>query len=60
MAVWACVAAAQTHNFDVASVKALPPPVGSYRADFGTATHGQLTLTNVTFSECVRLRIWHH
>jgi uncharacterized protein (TIGR03435 family) len=48
------VAAAQTPKFDVASVKALPPPLGSYRADFGTAAHGQLTLTNVTLSECVR------
>ena len=54
LAAWACVAAAQTAKFDVASAKAIPPPVGSYRADFGTANHGQLTLTNVTFSECVR------
>src|SRR5215469_3951889 len=53
-ALWTFVAAAQTPKFDVASVKAIPPPVGSYRADFGTASHGQLTLTNVTFSECVR------
>jgi hypothetical protein len=52
--VWATVAAAQTPKFDVASVKAIPPPVGAYRADFGTASHGQLTLTNVTFSECAR------
>ncbi len=54
LAAWALVAAAQTRQFDVASVKAVPPPVGSYRADFGTASHGQLTLTNVTFGECVR------
>jgi uncharacterized protein (TIGR03435 family) len=54
LAVWTTVAAAQTPKFDVASVKAIPPPVGSYRADFGTASHGQLTLMNVTFSECVR------
>jgi uncharacterized protein (TIGR03435 family) len=54
LAVWTAVAAAQTPKFDVASVKAIPPPVGSYKADFGTASHGQLTLMNVTFSECVR------
>ena len=54
LAAWTFMAAAQTPKFDVASAKAIPPPVGSYRADFGTAAHGQLTLTNVTFSECVR------
>ncbi len=54
LAAWSVVAAAQTHQFDVASVKAIPEPAASYRADFGTAAHGQLTLTNVTLSECVR------
>jgi uncharacterized protein (TIGR03435 family) len=53
-AVWITVAVAQSPKFDVASVKAVPQTFGAYRADLGAAAHGEVTLTNATFSECVR------
>jgi uncharacterized protein (TIGR03435 family) len=40
--------------FDVASLKAAPPPSGRITVDLGNSSHGQLTLTNVTLSECLR------
>jgi uncharacterized protein (TIGR03435 family) len=41
-------------TFDVASVHAVPDAPGAYRANLGTATHGEVTLTNATLSQCVR------
>jgi uncharacterized protein (TIGR03435 family) len=41
-------------TFDVASVKAVPYSPGDYRANLGTAVHGEITLTNATLSECLR------
>jgi uncharacterized protein (TIGR03435 family) len=40
--------------FDVASLKAAPPPSGRITVDLGNVSHGRLTLTNVTLSECLR------
>jgi uncharacterized protein (TIGR03435 family) len=40
--------------FDVASLKPAPPPSGRYSVDLGNSSHGRLTLTNVTLSECLR------
>jgi uncharacterized protein (TIGR03435 family) len=41
--------------FDVASLKPSPPPEGDLiNIDLGTVSHGMLTLTNTTLSECVR------
>ena len=40
--------------FDVASVHAVPDAPGSYRANLGTAVHGEVTLTNVTLAQAVR------
>jgi uncharacterized protein (TIGR03435 family) len=41
-------------TFDVASVHAVPNAPGDYRANLGTATHGEVTLTNATLSQCLR------
>jgi uncharacterized protein (TIGR03435 family) len=42
-------------TFDVASLKpAAPPPSGRITVDLGNSSHGRLTLTNVTLSECLR------
>jgi uncharacterized protein (TIGR03435 family) len=40
--------------FDVASLKPAPPPSGRIAVDLGNSSHGRLTLTNVTLSECLR------
>jgi uncharacterized protein (TIGR03435 family) len=40
--------------FDVASLKPAPPPSGRITVDLGNSSHGRLTLTNVTLSECIR------
>jgi uncharacterized protein (TIGR03435 family) len=40
--------------FDVASLKAAPPPSGRITVDLGNSLRGRLTLTNVTLSECLR------
>ncbi len=40
--------------FDVASLKPVPAPSGRYSVDLGNSSHGRLTLTNVTLSECLR------
>ena len=40
--------------FDVASLKPAPPPSGRITVDLGNSSHGKLTLTNVTLSECLR------
>jgi len=40
--------------FDVASLKPAPPPSGRITVDLGNSSHGRLTLTNVTLSECLR------
>jgi uncharacterized protein (TIGR03435 family) len=46
---------AQPPTFDVASLKPSPPISGDlYRANLGTVSHGELTMTNVTLSDCVR------
>src|SRR6185437_9618840 len=41
-------------SFDVASLKPAPPPSGRITVDLGNSSHGRLTLTNVTLSECLR------
>ena len=41
-------------SFDVASVKAVPFTPGDYRANLGSAVHGEVLLTNATLSECLR------
>jgi len=47
--------AALGQTFDVASVKPSPPPPGdSININLGTASHGTVTLTNTTLSECIR------
>ena len=35
-------------------VHAVPAAPGSYRANLGTAVHGEVTLTNVTLAQAVR------
>jgi uncharacterized protein (TIGR03435 family) len=46
--------AAKQTEFDVASLKAVPPSTGSYRANLGVTRHGQVSLGNVTLSDCLR------
>jgi uncharacterized protein (TIGR03435 family) len=41
-------------SFDVASVHAVPDAPGDYRANLGTASHGEVTLSNATLSQCLR------
>jgi uncharacterized protein (TIGR03435 family) len=46
---------AQAPSFEVASLKPSPPPEGDlYRANLGTVRHGELTMINVTLSDCLR------
>src|SRR5947207_12224419 len=40
--------------FDIASLKPAPPLSGRIIVDLGNSSHGRLTLTNVTLSECLR------
>jgi uncharacterized protein (TIGR03435 family) len=40
--------------FDAASLKPAPPPSGRITVDLGNSSHGRLTVTNVTLSECLR------
>jgi uncharacterized protein (TIGR03435 family) len=47
-------APAQSPSFDVASVKAVPFAPGDYRANLGSAVHGEVMLTNATLAECLR------
>lgn len=47
-------AAGENLVFDVASLKPAPPPEGRISVDLGNWSHGRLTLTNVTLSECLR------
>lgn len=45
----------QAPAFEVASLKSSPPITGDlYRANLGTVRHGELTMTNVTLSDCLR------
>jgi uncharacterized protein (TIGR03435 family) len=46
--------AAEKSAFDFASLKPAPPPSGRITVDLGNSSHGRLTLTNVTLSECLR------
>ncbi len=41
-------------SFDVASLKAAPPPSGGYRIDMGSVEHGTVTFENATLSQCLR------
>src|SRR2546421_8449306 len=51
----AIAALAQGPSFDVASVKPSPPPAGDvYRANLGTAFHGEVLLSNATLSDCLK------
>src|ERR1043166_4239312 len=45
---------AQLPTFEVASLKPVPLIPGNYNANLGTARHGELTMTNVTLSDCLR------
>src|ERR1700736_3109869 len=46
---------AQAPSFEVASLKPSPPPAGDlYTANLGRVRHGELTMTNVTLSDCLR------
>jgi uncharacterized protein (TIGR03435 family) len=49
-----------TPAFDVASLKPAPPPSGQITVDLGNSSHGRLTLTNVTLSECLRFAFKIH
>jgi len=40
--------------FDVASVKPVELTPGSYSSNLGTARHGEVRMTNVTLSDCLR------
>ena len=40
--------------FDFASLKPAPPQEGPMTVDLGNSSHGKVTLTNVTLSECLR------
>src|SRR5438067_1398933 len=40
--------------FEVASLKPASPPSGRITVDLGNSSHGRLTLSNVTLSECLR------
>jgi uncharacterized protein (TIGR03435 family) len=40
--------------FDVASLKPAPVQSGRITVDLGNSSHGRLTMTNVTLSECLR------
>ena len=40
--------------FDVASLKPVQLTPGNYRANLGTAVHGEVTLTNATLSDCLK------
>ena len=53
LASWASLFA-QSPSFDVASLKPVKVTPGSYRADLGSARHGEVTLTNCTLSDCLR------
>ncbi|HLW77228.1 MAG TPA: TIGR03435 family protein [Bryobacteraceae bacterium] len=59
-ALIACEAVAQSPAeaplpaFDVASLKAAPPPSGRYRINMGSVEHGTVTFENATLSECLR------
>jgi uncharacterized protein (TIGR03435 family) len=45
----------QEPAFDVASLKPSPPATGdTYRANLGMVLHGELTMNNVTLSDCLR------
>jgi uncharacterized protein (TIGR03435 family) len=41
-------------TFEVASVKPVELTPGNYRANLGTIRHGEVTMTNVTLSDCLR------
>jgi uncharacterized protein (TIGR03435 family) len=54
VALFAANALAQPPAFDVASLKPVPPALGDYRANLGSALHGEVMLTNATLGECLR------
>jgi uncharacterized protein (TIGR03435 family) len=57
VALFAFVNPPRSHGqpvFDVASLKPAPAPSGRYSVDLGNTSHGRVTLTNVTLSECLR------
>jgi uncharacterized protein (TIGR03435 family) len=48
-------ALAQQAEFDVATVKLSPPPEGDLiNINLGRATHGKVTLSNATLSDCIK------
>jgi hypothetical protein len=47
-------ALAQSPTFDVASVKPSPPSGDLLNINLGTFSHGVVTLTNTTLSECIQ------
>jgi uncharacterized protein (TIGR03435 family) len=50
----ALIASAQAPSFDVASLKPVQVTGDLYRANLGTARHGEVMLTNATLSDCMR------
>ena len=47
-------AVAQQPAFDVATVKPVELTPGNYNANLGTATHGEVQLSNVTLNDCLK------
>ena len=43
-----------SQTFDVAYLKPSAPAVDLYRANLGTITHGEVTLTNATLVDCIK------
>jgi uncharacterized protein (TIGR03435 family) len=55
LTIFAAVAAAQSPEFEVATVKLSPPPEGDrININLGAALHGKVTLTNATLSDCIK------
>jgi uncharacterized protein (TIGR03435 family) len=54
LAFTAILFAADTPRFDVATLKAAPPPQGNYPIVLGAINDGRLNLTNVTLNDCVK------
>ena len=51
----AFAALAQQSEFDVATVKLSPPPEGDrININLGRTTHGKVTLSNATLSDCIK------
>ena len=55
LGLFVSTAAAQSPEFDVATLKLWTPPEGDrININLGTALHGKVTLTNATLSDCIK------